>query len=168
VLSFISFLPQNNSNGNRMNKSKLARFLTTRIKRFLTRLAGVVMFTLLAAIGVSFWFSLMAALGSKTETRWTAGLEPHFINIYLMIMIIISVGIILSTCGTIVGLLQGAAWAVWTVQLASVLFILFGGFQIYTALSNPGMPVLTVSMSGAAFMLIGLAVYGLGTSIAKS
>jgi hypothetical protein len=151
-----------------MPKSKLTRFLTTRFKLILKRVGGVLLFVLFASIEVSDWLSLMAAFGNRSGSNRTAGLNPEFITIYLVILTILSIAIVFIACGTIVGLITSAAWTIRTAHFTAICFALYGGFQIFSAFYNPGMVFWKVSMAGITFILVGAALYGLGTSVVKA
>jgi hypothetical protein len=151
----------------KINFKKILRSLAVLLTKTLRKLVAIVIFVLFAAIEARDWLSLMAAFGSGGSSSRVAGLNPEFTNIYLIVLTVLAVGILLFACQTIVGILRGAVWAVRTAQVTSIIYIIYGGFQIFSAMMNPGVSLARVSTAGAVFIVIGLALYGLGTRLAR-
>ncbi len=145
---------------------KILRQLWVLLKKILRKLVGILVFVVFAALETSDWLSLMAAFGNRTSQR-VEGLNPQFVTTYLVVLTLLAMGVLFLACQTIVGILRGAAWAVRTAQATASLFMIYGGFQIYTALTNPGMETAKVIVSGGVFFVIGLAIFGLGKQLAQ-
>lgn len=151
----------------KINFKKILRSLAPMLTKTLRKLLAVVIFVVFAAIETSDWLSLMAAFSSGGSSPRVAGLHTEFTNIYLIVLTVLALGILLFACQTIVGILSGAAWAVRTAQATSIIYMIYGGFQIFTAFNNPGVSLARVGTAGAVFIVIGLALFGLGTRLAR-
>jgi hypothetical protein len=146
---------------------KLLHRLGILLGKTLRKLVAIVIFVVFAAIETSDWLSLMAAFGSSGGSPRVAGLNAEFTNIYLVVLTLLALAILLFACQTIVGILRGAAWAVRTAQATAVCYMIYGSFQIYSAITNPGIQALRVIPAGGVFIVIGLALFGLGTQLAR-
>ena len=92
------------------------------------------------------------------------GIPPQEEVTRRIILLILSSGIILFCIASAGGLLQRQPWTRRTAQLAAVFFILYGVYQIFSALFMLHKNQLGVGSSGVVYIMIGLATYGLGTS----
>jgi len=136
--------------------------------RFLGRIVrpviGIFIFAILAVMEVSDWTGLMTRYSDPGKEAIALGITTQESRTLLLIMIILASGIVLACLISIVGLFQEERWIIRTSQLTGIFFILYGAYQLYSAITIITIGQETRGLAGVVFVIIGLAVFGLGGS----
>jgi hypothetical protein len=136
--------------------------------RFLGRIVrpviGMFIFAILAVMEVSDWTGLMSKYSDPGKEAIKLGITTQESRTLLLIMIFFATGIVLASLITIVGLFQEERWIIRTSQLTGIFFVLYGVFQIYSAITLITIGQETRVLAGIVYIIIGLAVFGLGGS----
>ncbi len=138
------------------------RVLIRVLAKVLKQAAGAVIFALLAALELGDWTSLLSRYGNPEKDAATLGMTTQATTSHLLVLIVLSITIVLAALITVMGFFQDSKWIIRTSQITGSLFAIYGAYQAYAAiaLANKGKEGLI--MVGAVYLLIGIAVFGLG------
>ena len=132
--------------------------------RIIRPVIGMFIFAILAVMEVSDWTGLMGRYSNPGKEAITLGISTQESRTLLLIMIFFATGIVLASLITIVGLFQEEKWIIRTSQLTGIFFVLYGAYQIYSAIILITIGQETRVLAGIVYIIIGMAVFGLGGS----
>lgn len=147
---------------------RLGRYLLKLLKRLFRSVGGFILFVMLGAMELGDWMALLPGISQPSTFANQMGISPQDEVVRRIILLVLSSGIILFCIISAGGLLQRQPWTRRASQLAAIFFILYGAFQIGSAIGMLHKNQLAVATSGIVYILIGLATYSLGSSALKT
>ena len=145
--------------------NKLFRYLFKLLKRVIRGVGVFVLYVILGAMELGNWMGIMPGLSQPSTFANQLGIPPQEEITRRLILLVLSSGIIIFCIATAGGLLQRQRWARRASQIASIFYILLGVFQIASAIFMLHKNQAGIASSGIVYILIGLATYGLGSSL---
>jgi hypothetical protein len=130
--------------------------------RIIRPLLGMLLFTVIAVLEMGDWTTLLTRYNDPSVDAALYGIATSEASTYLLIQIIFAIGIVLTSLVTVVCLFQDSQLAIKTSQLTGILYILYGAYQIYSSLSLLTKGEQGMILAGSVYIIIGLAVFGLG------
>ncbi len=130
--------------------------------KFLKQVAGAVLFALLAAMELGDWTGLLSRYNNPEKDAAALGMTTQASINHILVMIILSISIVLMALITVLGLFQDSHWIIRTSQITGGLFGLYGAYQVFTGFTMATKGQQNLLLAGAAYILIGMAVFGLG------
>lgn len=132
------------------------------MKRMFGRSTVLIIFGAFAAMEASDLMFLLKALGSTGDYAASLGITPQQATVRLAVLVLLAAGITLAAGATMLGQFKRAPWVERAGQVTGAFFILYGLFQVGSAALVLTRDQTTHSLSGAVFILIGVALFPLG------
>jgi large-conductance mechanosensitive channel len=134
--------------------------------RTLKQLIGMIIFVLIAALETGDWSGIMSRYGNPSSDALSFGISIPTATNHLLIQMILAIFIILASLITALGFMRDESWVVKSSQATGVVFVVYGLYQIYSGLSIVNSSQEGIILAGAIYVLIGFAVFGLGSKFA--
>jgi hypothetical protein len=121
------------------------------------RLAGAITFAVFALMELGDFAGLIPGFGSPASYADLTGISPREQMVRLTILSVLAVGIGVASSVTALGLFRLTRWTQLTARVTAALFIVYGVYQIVTAMVQLGKNQVGVAIAGVIYILIGIA-----------
>lgn len=136
--------------------------------KIMRQLTGMIIFVLLAAMETGDWSGIMSRYNNPSKDAISFGITNQQASTNLLVMMVLAISIILAALMTAMGFMRDEKWVLRTSQITGGLYVVYGLYQIYSALVIINQNQQNAILAGIVYAVIGLAVFGLGGKFAGS
>lgn len=136
--------------------------------KIMRQLVGMIIYVLLAAMEAGDWAGIMSRYNNPSKDAISFGITNQEASTNLLIMMVLAICIILAALMTAMGFMRDEKWVLRTSQVTGGLYGVYGLYQIYTGLAILNLNQQNAILAGVVYIVIGLAVFGLGGKFAGS
>jgi hypothetical protein len=126
------------------------------------RLKGIIVFGLFAIMEIGDLTGLLVGFSNPEVYARNIGISSHTEQARLIVLSILATGVVLSTLISILGFFRKRPWIRTVTTITASLFVLYGGYQIFSALTQINQNKAAVIFAGAIFILLGTVCDWLG------
>lgn len=146
-----------------MRKVSLMRKVFRFLGHLFTLLGGIGLYAALAIVEAGDMMAILPKFANPASIIEELGLSNNEAMLRISILFTLSLGIVLFSLASIYGIVFGSPWIRWTGWLAGGLFVVYGLFQIVSALAliHDNVTRTGIALAGVAYAVLGLAVVGL-------
>jgi hypothetical protein len=132
------------------------------------RLGGVIAFALFALMELGDWAGLMPGYSNPAQYAATIGLSLEAESTRLIILTVLALLVVITALATVVGLVTRATWSMLAARVTGGAFVLYGVYQVISALTQLTKNQMGVSIAGVVYALIGGLAVWIGTRASRA
>ena len=119
------------------------------------RLGGVIAFAIFAVMELGDWAGLIPGYANPTQYAELIGISPEAESVRLVILSVLALSVAIASLATVVGLVTRAPWTLLAVRATGGAFVVYGAYQIISALTQLGKNQTGIAVAGIVYILIG-------------
>jgi hypothetical protein len=131
------------------------------------RLGGVIAFALFALMELGDWAGLIPGYSNPSQYADRIGLSAQAESTHLIILTMLALLVVIAALATVVGLVARATWSMLAARATGGAFVLYGIYQVISALMQLTKNQMGVSIAGVIYALIGGLAVWVGTRAVK-
>jgi uncharacterized membrane protein len=132
------------------------------------RLGGVIAFVVFALMELGDWAGLIPGYSNPSQYAERIGLSAEAESTRLIILTVLALAVVVTSVVTVTGLLTRAVWSSLAARAVDASFVLYGVYQVVSALTQLTKNQMGVSIAGVVYALVGGLAVWIGTKASRA